>query len=163
LFKKAAAQFLEEYEIITQGNRSPSWVASYSMMLRVHILPFFGEIPVSQVTSGKLQEYRIHRRKTAMERIGRPPSRTSLHPETVAIRQVLKTAMCHGWLSHLPDLSEPYQTSGKITHRAWFSPDEYKRLYEATRRRAQNPLNPKWRWSCEQLHDFVLFMANTGL
>ena len=30
-------------------------------------------------------------------------------------------------------------------------------------RRAQEPLNKRWKWECEQLHDYVLFMANTGL
>jgi integrase len=66
-------------------------------------------------------------------------------------------------LSYLPDLSAPYKTSGKIGHRAWFSPEEYKRLYEATRERAKHPKNPRWKKECEQMHDFVLFMANTGL
>jgi integrase len=63
----------------------------------------------------------------------------------------------------LPDLSQPYKTSGKVTHRAWFSPEEYQQLYEATRQRAHTPLNNRHRWACEQLHDYVLFMANTGL
>ena len=66
-------------------------------------------------------------------------------------------------MEYVPDLSQPYKTSGKITHRAWFSPEEYKQLYEATRRRAQTPLNNRHDWACEQLHDYVLFMANTGL
>ncbi len=34
---------------------------------------------------------------------------------------------------------------------------------EATRRRAEKPLKKRWKWQCEQLHDYVLFMANTGL
>jgi integrase len=86
-----------------------------------------------------------------------------MHHETVAIRQVLKTALRHGWLSALPDLSQPYKTSGKVTHRAWFSPEEYQELFEATRSRAHEPLHNRHRWACEQLHDYVLFMANTGL
>jgi integrase len=36
-------------------------------------------------------------------------------------------------------------------------------LYEATRRRAKDPLRERWRWECEQMHDYVLFMGNTGL
>jgi hypothetical protein len=63
----------------------------------------------------------------------------------------------------MPDLSEPFWGSAKISHRAWFSLEEYKKLYTATRERAQNPLRPRYRWQSEQLHDFVLFMANTGL
>jgi integrase len=162
-FKKAAEQFLEEYELITQGQRSPLWVKTYVWMLRVYLLPYFGKMALSEITAGKVQEYRIHRRQLAMEKRGKPPSRTSMHHETVAIRQVLKTAMRHGWLHSLPDLSQPYKTSGKVTHRAWFSPEEYQHLFEATRRRAHTPLNNRHRWACEQLHDYVLFMANTGL
>jgi integrase len=63
----------------------------------------------------------------------------------------------------VPDLSAPYKTSPKIVHRGWFSPDEYRQLYEATRRRAQIPKQEQHRWEREQLHDYVLFMANTGL
>ena len=34
---------------------------------------------------------------------------------------------------------------GKISHRAWFSPEEYKKLYEAARRRANSPKNPRYK------------------
>ena len=76
---------------------------------------------------------------------------------------VLKTAHRYGWIDAIPDLTPPYKTSGKIKHRAWFSPDEYKALYEATRERAKNPKRERYRTVCEDLHDYVLFMANTGL
>ena len=65
--------------------------------------------------------------------------------------------------SRLPDFSEPYRSSSKISHRAWFSPEEYKQLYEATRKRAQEPKKKGFNWEAEQLHDFVLFAVNTGL
>ena len=99
----------------------------------------------------------------AVAKRGKPPARNTMHQEIVTLRQTLKTALRHGWLDRLPDLSEPYRASAKISHRAWFSPDEYKQLYEATRKRARNPLNARYKWESEQLHDYVLFMANTGL
>jgi integrase len=86
-----------------------------------------------------------------------------VHTEIVCIRQVLKTARRHGWMEYLPDMSAPYKTSGKITHRAWFSQEEYKKLYEATRRRAHQPKQERFKWECEQLHDYVLFAVTTGL
>jgi integrase len=79
------------------------------------------------------------------------------------LRQVLKTALRHNWLSSLPDLSPPYRMQGKIEHRPWFSPEEYKALYTATRKYAQQPMRERFRWDAEQLHDYVLFQANTGL
>jgi integrase len=75
----------------------------------------------------------------------------------------LKTALRHGWLDRLPDFSEPYRRSSKISHRAWFSPEEYKQLYMATRQRAKEPEKKGFNWESEQLHDFVLFAVNTGL
>jgi hypothetical protein len=59
--------------------------------------------------------------------------------------------------------SLPALTQGKITHRPWFSPEEYKELYNATRAYAEKPILGNRLWEAEPLHDFVLFMANTGL
>jgi integrase len=162
-FKDAAEQFQREYEIITQGQRSPVYVEGQKRRLKVHLLPFFGDKGLSEITPGLVQEYRIHRLQGSMEKYGRPPARNTMHQEIVTLRQTLKTAVRHGWMHYLPDLSEPYGASGKISHRAWFSPDEYKKLYEATRKRAREPKIPRYKWECEQLHDYVLLMANTGL
>jgi integrase len=118
---------------------------------------------LSEITSGKVQEYRIHRHEETHKKKGKPPAHNTMHQETVTLRQTLKTAVRHGWLDRLPDLSEPYRSSPKISHRAWFSPEEYKKLYEATRKRAHQPKQERFRWESEQLHDYVLFSANTGL
>ena len=182
-FAEASKQFLKEYEIITEGQRSPRWAEGHKSRVRLHLDPYFGEIGLSEITAGKVQEYRMHRATTPPDYQPMPgpmgrnavtrkpktaadyqsPSRSTLHNEIVTIRLVLKTALRHGWLAHLPDLSPPYRTQGKIVHRPWFSPEEYKQLYEATRDYARTPLNEHYRWDAEQLHDFVLFMGNTGL
>ena len=168
-FREAADQFLQEYMVITEGARSPKYLENMQSKLDLYILPFMGTKGVSQITSGLVQDYRLHRHNYQAahpKREGsptKPPTRSTLHQEVVVIRQVLKTAIRHGWLQHLPDLSMPYKTAGKLTRRAWFSPEEYKQLYTATRNRAKNPKNARWFWECEQMHDYVLFMANTGL
>lgn len=159
-FKQASEQFLKEYEVITEGHRSKRWVEGYAIRLRLHLLPFFGEMGLSEVTPGKVQEYRVHRIATSAT--GKAPARSTIHDEVVTIRQVLKTAIRHEWLGHLPDFSPPYKTSGKVVHRPWFSPEEYKQLYESTRAHAKAS-QIHHRWSAEQLHDYVLFIANTGL
>jgi integrase len=128
-----------------------------------HLVPFFGPLGLSEITAGKIQDYRIHRHEEAVAKRGKPPARNTMHQEMVALRQTLKTAIRHGWLDRLPDLSEPYRSSPKISHRAWFSPEEYKRLYEATRKRAHKPKKVGFKWESEQLHDYVLFAVNTGL
>src|SRR5262245_57651122 len=155
-FADAAERFLREYRIITAGERNEKYVDTVEMRLKVHLLPFFGPKVLSEITPGLVQDYRIHRATSRIDKkTGEPkrPSRSSLHQEIVVLRHVLKTANRQGWLPLLPDLSAPYKASGKISHRAWFSPDEYKQLYQATRARAKSPPNPRWRKECEQLHD----------
>ncbi|WP_458384502.1 tyrosine-type recombinase/integrase [Rhizobium pisi] len=172
-FKEAAKRFLEEYDVITGGTRNRFHVVGNERRLRLYLLPFFGELGLSEVTAGKVQEYRVMRYNSAPERVsptspdGKPekklPAKSTLHKEIVTLRQVLKTAIRHGWLAHLPDLSMPYKSAEKIAHRAWFSSEEYKRLYTATRNRVDRHENGRFHWHAEQLHDYVLFMANTGL
>ena len=162
-FREAAVQFEREYQIITEGQRNAEYVEGHSTRLRLHLLPFFGDMGLSEITPGQVQEYRIHRHEEAVKEHGKPPARSTMHQEIVVLRQTLKAAVRHRWLDRLPDLTEPYRASGKVSHRAWFSPEEYKKLYEATRRRAHAPKNPRYKWESEQLHDYVLFMANTGL
>ena len=72
-----------------------------------------------------------------------------MHQEIVTLRQTLKTAIRHGWLDRLPDFSEPYRKSPKISHRAWFSLGEYKQLYNATRVRAQEPKRRGGKWDAD--------------
>jgi hypothetical protein len=108
-FKQAADQFTKEYGIITEGQRSQRWVAGHDIRLRLHLVPFFGEFGISEVTPGRVQEYRVHRatvpptggkQPVKMTKDATPvykaPSRSTLHDEVVTLRLVLKTAIRHG-------------------------------------------------------------------
>lgn len=162
-FREASEQYLREYDIITQGLRNKDYIRGQHWRSNVHLVPFFGDMGLSEITAGKIQDYRIRRHEEAIAKHGKPPAHSTIHQEIVTLRQTLKTALRQGWLDRLPDLSEPYRSSPKISHRAWFSPEEYRKLYEATRKRAHEPKNPRYKWESEQLHDYVLFCANTGL
>ena len=186
-FAEAAKKFEEEYEAITRGRRSPKWVQGHKDRIRLHLMPFFGDKTVGEITSGLAQEYRVHRmteperddpaedepkkgaggkgraKNKAEPKLWKPPARNTIHNEVVTLNMVLKTAQRHGWLEYLPDLSDPYRRQSKVEHRPWFTPNEYKQLYEATRKNAADPKRKHFKWHAEQLHDFVLFMANTGL
>ena len=148
LFQDAADQFVREYEVITDGTRSIKWVEGHKARLRLHLMPFFGDAPLSQITAGRVQEYRIYRMETAEG--GRKPARSTLHDEIVTLRQVMKTALRHNWLAQLPDFSSPYNKASKVGHRAWFSPEEYKQLYEATRQNVRSAKGMRNEWAAAQ-------------
>lgn len=160
-FAQAAKRFTDEYDIMTEGERNAKYVQDHHSRLRNHLLPFFGKMGVKDITAGVVQDYRIFRLKN--DPVYKPPSRSTMLHEIVTLRQVLKTAMRQGWIDHVPDISAPFSSSNKVVHRAWFSPDEYKQLYEATRANAKCALNPYHKRLAEQLHDKILFMANTGI
>lgn len=179
-FRQVAQVFLREYEAMTLGERNEAYVKQKGEKLNLHLLPFFGALPISQVNAERIQAYRVHRvtppddpvvvsryevdgKVVIMKRKWKRPSRSTLHSEIVCLRQVLKTANRKNLIPALPDMTTPYKSSGKISHRAWFSPEEYRRLYQATRERARNPPNERWRPECEKFHDYILFMVNTGL
>jgi len=179
-FREVAADFLREYEVLTRGERSPKYIERKESAIRVHLNPFLGALPISEVTAAKVQEYRVHRmsppekptarrvNKNGRELRAKPkpwkqPSRSCLHNEIVCLRQVLKFANRKGWIPGLPDMSAPYRANGKISHRAWFSPEEFRIFLDAVRERAAQPKRNRWRGECEQFLDYVEFMVATGL
>jgi integrase len=162
-FREVSEHYLREFDIITQGQRNKRYVEGQHWRSTGRLVPFFGDLGISEITAGKIQEYRLQRYQEALKKNGKPPAHSTMHQEIVTLRQTLKTALRHGWLDRLPDFSEPYRKSPKISHRAWFSPEEYKQLYNATRKRAQKPKRRGFKWETEQLHDYVLFAVNTGL
>src|SRR3546814_3927696 len=66
-FKDAADAFTSEFEVITLGERNAEYVASKSDHIRVHLLPFFGDTALEDITAGKVQEYRAHRQTSRVE------------------------------------------------------------------------------------------------
>ncbi|NRP26261.1 hypothetical protein XMM379_002973 [Aliiroseovarius sp. xm-m-379] len=160
-FARAGELFLREFEADTMGKRNPKCLTNHQNHLRLHLQPFFGKLGLSELTTSKIQEYRISRMQS--EYRGKPPAAATIQKEIVTLRMTLKAAVRHGWLDHLPDLSAPYRSTTKVSHRAWFSPEEYRTLYEATRANAKKYKNRRHKHLAEQLHDKVLFMANTGI
>jgi integrase len=167
-FATVADMFAEEYEATTRGHRSPKWVQGHKDRIRLHLLPYFKNTLIDAITAGTVQQYRAHRMTKPEdwndeEKDWKQPARNTIHNEVVTLSLVLKTAHRHGYIFQVPDLSDPYKRYSKIGRRPWFTPNEYKQLYQATRYNASNPKNTHFTWHAEQLHDFVLFMANTGL
>jgi hypothetical protein len=72
-FREASEQFLREYDIITQGQRSKVYIRGQHSRSQVHLVPFFGAMGLSEITAGKVQEYRIHRHEETQAKRGKPP------------------------------------------------------------------------------------------
>ena len=87
---------MREYDIITQGQRNQEYVDGQHRRSRMHLVPFFGNMGLSEISAGQVQEYRIHRHEQAIAKFGKPPAHNTMHQEIVTLRQTLKTALRHG-------------------------------------------------------------------
>jgi hypothetical protein len=54
-FEDAATAFTNEFEVISLGERNAGYVKSKSDIIRVHLMPFFGEIALADIKAGKVQ------------------------------------------------------------------------------------------------------------
>jgi len=174
-FAEAWDGYSRQVRVLAATTRSPLYVKMLEMKVKRHILPFFGPKPLSAVNRGLVQAYVVKRAeetilataKAATEdepaKPGKPPARSTMLQEIVHIRQIMKWAEGVGWIPYVPNYSLPYGTHTKKGRRAWFSPEEYTKLYEATRKRTEDPKRRGFKPRYDDLHDFVLIMANTGL
>lgn len=162
-FRDAALEYMKEVGVLVISCRSPKYIEYMRLRMNRHLFPFFGDKALSEINKGLVQSYRVKRTEETIAKTGKPPARSTILQEIVHIRQVLKFAEGKGWIPFVPNLDTPYLTQTKRGRRAWFSPAEYDQLYNATRRRITEGKRPGWKSHYEEMHDFVLFMANTGL
>jgi integrase len=162
-FADAANEFVREVRVLAANSRSPLYVQEMEVRLKASILPFFGKMEPSEINRSTVQSYVVKRTEDMMERRGRSPARSTILSDMVVIRQILKHEEGARRLAYVPNLSLPYLTLKKKGRRAWFSPAEYEQLYKATRRRIADAKRRGWKSEYEEMHDYVLFMGNSGL
>jgi len=93
-FREMSEHFLREYEIISRGERSNQHVSGQYLRSSVHLVPFFGNMDISKITTGKILEYRVHRHQQAIAKRGKPLARSTMHNEIVTLRQTLRWVLC---------------------------------------------------------------------
>ncbi len=60
-FAEAAIKFIGEYEVSVAGQRNERYAKSHESRINKHLIPFFGDTPLNEITAGLVQEYRIQR------------------------------------------------------------------------------------------------------
>ncbi len=76
-FRHAADRFKREYEVLTEGERNKIWVKDHYRRIDMHLMPFFGKLSLSTITSRTVQEYKINRLKPE-DKTKHIPSRSTL-------------------------------------------------------------------------------------
>lgn len=86
-----------------------------------------------------------------------------MHQHLNAIRIVFRRAQLRGDIDACPKFLTERKSSANATPRTWFEPEQYEILYKATRSNIRLLKGTRWHESAKELHEYVLFMANTGL
>src|ERR1700729_2098450 len=77
-FSEAAKLYLREFDIMTQDRRSPTYSRGQHARVKNHLLPFFGNMVLPEIISGKINEYRMRRLEEARVAHGKPPGHSTM-------------------------------------------------------------------------------------
>lgn len=159
-FSDAAKKAISKYEgMVKRGERSASYLKGIRIILDGKLLPYFGDMGLSKINNAAWHEFKAH----LLENVNDQLSERSFHQIKNALRIVLNEAEKLEWLDNTPTFKEDYKSRKSKLPRAWFEPDEYEQLYKATRSNITRLKKTRWKNASEELHDYLLFMTNTGL
>ena len=92
LFREFATRFLETY---AKTNNKPSEVESKEMILRVHLVPAFGEVALDDIEPREIEVYKAKKLKDGL-------SRKSINNHLTVLRRALAIAVEWGVIKHIP-------------------------------------------------------------
>jgi integrase len=160
----ATRGMLEEQKArVALNERAPHHVHDYEVKLRV-LDRFFEGKSLHEITHDLLEKYKTWRiaesqKNTKLFR-NKVVSMKTLHQDFIVLRQTLKFARRKGWISALPDLP---QIKVKAVARPWFSHEDYRKLLKTSSARIKESTNPNEKLARQELHDFIVFLAHTGV
>ncbi len=94
-FREATELFMKDCEVLTAGQRSPRYMEGYRTRLKCHLLPFFGNRRLHEITESVIDEFGIERMAAkADSETGESlrPAPASVHKDIVTLRMILKFA-----------------------------------------------------------------------
>lgn len=92
LFREFTTRFLETY---AKTNNKPSEVESKEMILRVHLVPAFGEVALDDISPREIEVYKAKKLKDGL-------SRKSINNHLTVLRRALAIAVEWGVIKHIP-------------------------------------------------------------
>ena len=168
LFRHAIKFVQEDMQV---KRNSEAYQKSLLGLLRetYYIAQFFGKLPIDKITSSTWDDYRHFLLRKRAEEEKPNLSEKSIHQHKIAVQRVLKTARKKGWTNDLvrfEDIDRPKQET--TIPRIFFNIEEYRSLLQASRsnikyHRVSSPNKGRWLDDALEQHDFIIWMANTGM
>jgi len=157
-FAIVAEQLIKQYELDAERNqRSKSYVDTVAAALRGRLAPMIGKRDIATIDTHAWAE--VRERLQANGKVLKP---SSLHHYENAIQLVLKYAVEHKLINQRPKFEKPRQKHD-LTPRAYFTYKEYLHLCKAANANKKRLEKTRWRNDACELHDYIVFMTNSGL
>jgi integrase len=110
---------------------SPRSVEDYHWGLTRHLLPFFKDHHLSQITIAEVDRYRIHKVRER-EKQGRGLSNGSINETLNLLAQILEVAVEYGHIQFNPARGRRRRLKASQPKRTWLEPEQIKPLLDAT-------------------------------
>ena len=157
-FESVAKQLIAQYELDAErAQRSKAYVDTVSAALRGRIIPIIGKRDIGSIDTHTWAE--VRERLQANGNVLKP---SSLHHYENAVQLVLKYAVEHKLITQRPKFEKPRQKHD-LTPRAYFTYKEYLHLCKAANANKKRLEKTRWRNDACELHDYIVFMTNSGL
>ena len=123
-----------------------------------YLIPFFGQMNAASIDVDALQRFD----KWRTDKLGRPAALSTINTHNSALNRVLDEAELRGWITKAirPTL---LNKGVKQKSRGSFTDEEYEFLVKTTRNFHKKTEGKVTRETREVLHNYVLFLANTGV
>jgi integrase len=161
---------IKDYQRLAEDGRgSMKYANSLKMLLNNDLIKFFGKYPLSSINQQLWNRY-LHQRliksddnNNTGDKAKKSAKPSTIHHHLNGIRVVFRRSKMRGDISTTPEFVTERKTAADATPRTWFEPDQYEQLYTKTRANIREKKGTRWHEHAKELHDFVLFVANTGM
>lgn len=166
---KDAVEFVKDDMVVKRNSETYQKSIMNLLSDTSYVGQFFGHLPVESITSSTWDDYRTWLFKKRGEEEKPVQSEKTIHQHKIAVQRVLKTARKKGWIDNLivfEDIDRPKKKTS--IPRIYFNIDEYRNLLQASRQniqyhRDEAPNKGRWLNDALEMHDFIIWMANTGM
>lgn len=157
-FKHVAEYAIKRMQNELVGGVGKQAYKDYISALRRWLIPYFGDTDIAKIDLAALTAFDAWR----TEQNKKPFSQSGINNHNAALNRVFDEAELHGWL--VKSLRPTLLNKGtKSESRGSFTNAEYTKIYTALRSWHKKTRNEKAAATREVLHNYVLFLANTGV
>ena len=157
-FSHFADLAVADYERLARESKgSADYAKGLKLIIENNLKPFFGRYPLKSINQQLWHRYQTEHLD------GKGLSTGTVKQHLNGVRVVFRRARMRGESDATPTFTTERKAASEATSRTWFEPDQYQKLFRALRKNIKAHQETRWKADAEELHDYVLFVANCGL